>query len=109
MSTDSFFLRIYDFLVGRKWLAGLVAAAIALACGLLAARMHYEEDITRFLPSDEQSARYSEAYDALGKKNNIAVIFSAKEGSDADEYAMLSGRLCMPSRMHSTRLIPRLS
>ena len=88
MSTDSFFLRIYDFLVGRKWLAGLVAAAIALACGLLAARMHYEEDITRFLPSDEQSARYSEAYDALGKKNNIAVIFSAKEGSEADEYTI---------------------
>ena len=88
LRTDNFFLRIYDFLVGRKWLAGLAAAAVALACGLLAARMHYEEDITRFLPADEQSARYSEAYDALGKKNNIAVIFSAREGSEADGYAI---------------------
>ena len=81
-------MRIYDFLSCRKWLAGLVAVAVALACGLLALRMHYEEDITRFLPSDEQSARYSEAYDALGRKNNIAVIFSAKEGSDAGETAI---------------------
>ena len=81
-------MRIYDFLVGRKWLAGFVAVAIALACGLLARRIHFEEDITRFLPADEQSARYSEAYDALGKKNNIAVIFSAKEGSEAGESAI---------------------
>ena len=81
-------MRIYDFLVGRKWLAGFVAVAIALACGLLARRIHFEEDITRFLPADEQSARYSEAYDALGKKNNIAVIFSAREGADAGETAI---------------------
>lgn len=78
-----FFLKIHDFLAGRKALAGLLASALVLSCGLLASRMHYEEDISRFLPSDEESALYSEAYGAMGEKNNIAVVFSAKEGSGA--------------------------
>ncbi len=76
-------MKIHDFLAGRKALAGLLALALVLSCGLLASRMHYEEDISRFLPSDEESARYSEAYGAMGEKNNIAVVFSAKEGSGA--------------------------
>lgn len=82
-----FFLKIYDFLVKRKWLAGLVAVLLALAGGLLATRLHYEEDITRFLPSDELSSKYSDAYNALGKKNNIILIFSPKD-SLVDEYSI---------------------
>lgn len=69
-------------------MAGLLAVLLAVVFGLLAGTMHYEEDITRFLPGDERSARYSEVYNALGKKNNIVVIFSAKEGSQADEYSI---------------------
>lgn len=80
-----FFLRIYDFLAGRKWLAALLSVLLAAVCLFLASRLHYEEDISRFLPSDEESSKYSEAYNALGKKNNIILIFSAKEGSAAGE------------------------
>ena len=80
-----FFLRIYDFLAGRKWLAVLLSVLLAAVCLFLASRLHYEEDISRFLPSDEESSKYSEAYNALGKKNNIILIFSAKEGSEAGE------------------------
>ncbi len=80
-----FFLKIYDFLSGRKWLAALLSVLLAAVCLFLASRLHYEEDISRFLPGDEESSKYSEAYNALGKKNNIILIFSAKDGSEADE------------------------
>ena len=80
-----FFLRIYDFLAGRKWLAALLSVLLAAICLFLASRLHYEEDISRFLPGDEESSKYSEAYNALGKKNNIILIFSAKDGSEAGE------------------------
>lgn len=80
-----FFLKIHDFLVGRKWLAALLSVLLAAICLFLASRLHYEEDISRFLPGDEESSKYSEAYNALGKKNNIILIFSAKDGSEAGE------------------------
>lgn len=80
-----FFLKIHDFLVGRKWLAVLLSVLLAVVCLFLASRLHYEEDISRFLPGDEESSKYSEAYNALGKKNNIILIFSAKDGSEAGE------------------------
>ena len=80
-----FFLKIYDFLAGRKWLAALLSVLLAVASLFLASRLHYEEDISRFLPGDEESSKYSEAYNALGKKNNIILIFSAKDGSEAGE------------------------
>lgn len=80
-----FFLRIYDFLAGRKWLATLLSVLLAAICLFLASRLHYEEDISRFLPGDEESSKYSEAYNALGKKNNIILIFSVKDGSEAGE------------------------
>lgn len=80
-----FFLRIHDFLAGRKWLAALLSVLLAAICLFLASRLHYEEDISRFLPGDEESSKYSEAYNALGKKNNIILIFSAKDGSESGE------------------------
>lgn len=80
-----FFLRIYDFLAGRKWLVALLSVLLAAICLFLASRLHYEEDISKFLPGDEESSKYSEAYNALGKKNNIILIFSAKDGSEAGE------------------------
>ncbi len=83
-----FFLRIYDFLAGRKWLAALLSVMLAAVCLFLALRLHYEEDISRFLPGDEESSKYSEAYNALGKKNNVILIFSAKDGSEAGEEAI---------------------
>ena len=80
-----FFLGIHDFLAGRKWLAALLSVLLAALCLFLASRLHYEEDISRFLPGDEESSKYSEAYNALGRKNNIILIFSAADGSGAGE------------------------
>lgn len=61
-----FFLRIYDSLVGRR---GLVLLLFSALCALLVWRIfsiEYKEDIADFLPSDEQTERYTEVYKHLG-------------------------------------------
>ena len=79
-----FFLAIYDFLSKRKPLCwGILAVLLALSVwsGL---KIDFEEDISKFLPSDPVSARYSEIYEAMSAKNNIMVLFRPEEGVSED-------------------------
>ncbi|MBO7544376.1 MAG: hypothetical protein J6T02_02200, partial [Bacteroidales bacterium] len=48
-------------------------------CAVSALRMKYEEDISAFLPQDEESARYSEIYAKLGGQDRIAVFFKGED------------------------------
>ena len=87
-----FFLKVFDFLAGRRWLAAIISIVIAAGCGLLATRLDYEEDIAKFLPREEESKKYSEAYEDLGKKNNIVLIFShAANDNEGSEAADVNG------------------
>ncbi len=76
------FLHIYDFLSKRRWLAAAILAVVLGLCAFSAMRMGYEEDISAFLPQDEESARYSEIYAKLGGQDRIAVFF---KGDDEEE------------------------
>lgn len=76
-----FFLRIYDSLVGRR---GLVLLLFSALCALLVWRIfsiEYKEDIADFLPSDEQTERYTEVYKHLGGQDRIVVIFSVRDSA----------------------------
>lgn len=73
-------LKIYDFLSSKKALTIGLLLLTACICVCLSSRLDYEEDISKFLPSDPESAKYSDIYNALGAKNNIILIFS---GSDS--------------------------
>lgn len=77
-----FFLNIYDFLAKRRWLAAIILVAVMGLCAVSALRMGYEEDISAFLPQDEESARYSDIYAKLGGQDRIAVLF---KGEDEEE------------------------
>ena len=77
-----FFLNIYDFLSRRRWLAAVILVAVMGLCAVSALRMGYEEDISAFLPQDEESARYSDIYAKLGGQDRIAVFF---KGDDEEE------------------------
>ena len=55
-------LHIYDWLSARKGLAIFLMAFLLGLCTLSALRMHYEEDISAFLPQSEESKRYSDVY-----------------------------------------------
>ena len=86
-----FFLKIFDTLRPHRRAVGLVTFAVLLLCGIFASRMHYEEDISAFMPLDEQSARYSEVFNKMGGQDKIAVLFSVggqDDGVEALEGAM---------------------
>ncbi len=73
------FLKIYDVLSSRRKVAGLVTCALLLLCGVLALNMDYDEDISSFVPFDEQTKKFSEVFNNMGGQNKIAVIFKSDE------------------------------
>ena len=75
-------LHIYDFLTGHRILAWGILLAVMGICAALALHLDYQEDITAFLPQDEQSRQYTDVYNRLGAQDRIAVIF---QGEDAYE------------------------
>ena len=79
-----FFLSIYDFLSRRKALAALLLAVLLGLSLFFGLRMDFEEDISKFLPSDPVSARYSEVYEAMSTRNNIMVLFTPGENAPED-------------------------
>ncbi len=68
-----FILHIYDFLSKRKGLAVAILVIVLGLCGLSASRLSFQEDISDFLPQDEQAAQAN---------SKIAVLF---EGGSIDD------------------------
>ena len=71
-------LHIYDWLSAHKGRAVLLLVFILGLCAFSALRVHYEEDITAFLPQSEESKRYSDVYNRLGQ-DRMAVFFESDE------------------------------
>lgn len=77
-----FFLKIYDRLVGRRRLAVILVTVIMLLCAVSICRLHYEEDIARFLPIDTRDSRQTEFMESLSQQNRVAVIFRGTDTED---------------------------
>lgn len=77
------FLKIYDLLSMHRKAAGTVTLLLLVLLAALATRMHYDEDISAFIPSDGQNEKYSEIFNSIGGENRIAVIFREKENDNA--------------------------
>ena len=71
-------LHIYDWLSARKGLTIFLMAVLLGLCTQSALRMHYEEDISAFLPQSAESKRYSDVYNRLGQ-DRMAVFFESDE------------------------------
>lgn len=82
-----FVVRVYDFLTAHRWVAWTALALLVIVSGLLVTRMDYEEDISAFLPQDEQSAKYNSIYQKLGGQDRIAVFFTPE--GEADQYEVM--------------------
>ena len=76
-----FFLRIYDFLEKRRGLTVALALTLTAVFAFLASRVRYEEDISKFLPRDDESRKYQEVYQQFAAQNRVAVVFSAANDS----------------------------
>lgn len=81
-----FFIALYDKLSSRKWLAWSILGILILSCTGLAIRLNYQEDISAFLPLDEQAAKYSAVYNNLDGQGKVVVVFqTGKEGEKGIE------------------------
>ena len=78
-------LRLYDYLSAHKPLVWVLLAALLTLFLLSALRMGYQEDISAFLPHDEEAERYADIYQRLGGQDKIAVFF---EGEGEPEEAV---------------------
>ena len=69
------FLKIYDTLYNKRWLAWVVVVGILTLSLCLSLRIRYEEDISAFLPVDNDIEEYTKIYSEIGGQDRIAVIF----------------------------------
>ncbi len=105
-------LRVYDFLSARRWLAALIAGGLLVLCLLLALRMGYEEDISAFLPHDEQAEKYASVYEQLGGQDKVAVFFEAGEESGENTDRIIEAMDCFGDQWaacDTSALVPDLT
>ena len=80
--------RIFDHIYGvlrqRRWLTAAATLLLMGVCVLLSLRMHYEEDIAKFLPQSEETARYKAVYEQLTQGDKLAIVFRMKDGGGAE-------------------------
>ena len=90
-------LAIHDFLSSHRPLA-IVLLVVMLVAGLFfALRLHYEEDITKFLPRSPESEKQVAIYNALGDQGRITVIF--RPGEEASEDDVMHAIDCFGDRI----------
>lgn len=96
------FLKIYDSLSSRRTAVGIAVLILTLLCCLSASRMRYDEDISAFLPFNEETSKYSEVFASFGGNNRIAVIFNNADQTASrpltEAMDAFSGSLAMRDR-----------
>jgi len=81
------FLNIHDWLCRRRWVAAVALVLLLAVAAVAAWRMHYQEDITQFLPRDAQGEQYAQVYQEIAGQDRVAVIFAPADttaGVDPD-------------------------
>lgn len=74
------FLRIFDYLEKRRWLMWLAAGVVVAVCALLISLMRIDEDISSFLPLDNETRRKTELYGQFSGAEKIVVLFESING-----------------------------
>ena len=74
----SFFLFIHRVLAAHRRLATAGLLLLVAVFAALALRINYEEDISRFLPTDESQQAYQQAVEQLNSQNRIVVCFTGE-------------------------------
>ncbi len=92
----SFFLKLFDYLREHR-LFGLSLFLILTALLLLSvSRVRFSEDISEFLPLDENGAKSMSLYQEISGASRIIAIVQAKDGlqMDADDAVSLIDTFC---------------
>ncbi len=83
MFNFSFF--VYTFFQKRRFIFIVLVLVCCAGLGFLASKIKLEEDITRFVPSDKNSASINSILENLKSKDKLIVHFSGKNEADADQ------------------------
>ena len=86
-----FFLRIYDHFSRRRsqlWL--LLAVIVASLCALVS-RIDYKEDISDFMPFDEEYRKAMQVYQEVAAGNRIVLFFSMQDTTAVDQEYVVRG------------------
>ena len=103
-----FFLRIYDLLERQRWLAISLAVVLTGLFAFFATRVHYEEDIARFLPSGDESQKYQEVYQQFAAQNRIVVVFSSN-GESVDNESIESAIELFGGKLEGSEMVENLN
>lgn len=77
-------LRIYDYLSGRRWLTYAILVATVMVLNILLLRVHYQEDISAFLPLDSRGQKSARVYQTLSGSDRIVALVSIRDTTAAD-------------------------
>ena len=77
-------LRLYDILSRRRWAAPVILTVLSLLLVIPALTLEYNEDVTDFLPFENETKEGMEVYTQLSGSDRIIVLF---EGKTRDESA----------------------
>ena len=75
-------LKIYDFFSKRKHILLLLTLCIIIICILSTAKINFSEDVSGFLPENQNNEQENYAYQHVGASNTIMVYFSNENESD---------------------------
>ena len=76
-----FFLKIYRFFNQHKYIALTLLLALTGVFALLALHIHYEEDIAKFLPKNEKTARFQNIYQKISAQDRIIFLLTSKDSA----------------------------
>lgn len=85
-----FFLNIFRFFEVHKGTMWGILAFLVISCAFSALKIQFEEDISNFLPNNEENQRINYAYEHIGAANKIIVSIGQNSGEKEMDYDLLS-------------------
>ncbi len=77
-------LKIYDYLSTHRKVRWTVALAVTALLVVLTLRLSYKEDISDFLPLDNEDRTHLAVFQDISGADQIVIMFGAKDGGKAD-------------------------
>ena len=101
----NFFLSLYDFFTDRKYLLYGIAVAIFATSLFFASQIHFEEDITQFIPDDGAMKTSNAVFRNIRVRDRLAVHLYLADSVAAPQPDLLTA-ICDSLAQRLTTLVP---
>ena len=96
-----FFLSLYDFFTHNRGKLFSFLIILIVLLGYAASHIHFKEDISSFLPVNEENSRINDAYKYVATTNNITVYVAAKDSSEESEALQIEATDQLAERLQN--------